>query len=360
MLPRDGERVSGIDVSAVVIARNEQAHIGAVLESVLGNLRDAQASGDCGEGEVLLVDSASTDRTVEIARRHPVKIVQLRPHWPLSAPAARFIGHRVSRGRFLLFVDGDFVLDAGFLRGALPHVRAGAGAVCGVDREHRSDASPLMSLLVSAVGRLAEREPEGVPIGLYSREALERAGGFHPFLRGGEDRETARRMRSLGFRVFRIPVPMGEHHWSDGGPMPLVTYLRSVLTWSYGDGQVARVVLRGKDRNAVLWRYVDLRHIQAYGWAAGLLAGTAALFAFLASPPYWPMSVIAAAALPGAFVAAKARTRLPWRNLLFELHAIPYSLIRHGGFLLGMIRGARPPSAYPTDYLVLQDPGGAR
>ncbi|HKZ47665.1 MAG TPA: glycosyltransferase [Thermoplasmata archaeon] len=348
---------SGIDVSAVVIARNEEARIGAVLESVIANLREAQAAGLCGPAEVLLVDSASTDRTVEIASRVGVRIVQMRREWPLSAPAARHIGLVNARGRRLFFVDGDFVVDRGFVAGALPHLTGDVAAVAGVDREHRAGSSVLMARLVGVVASGAVREPEGVPIGLYRRDALEQVGGFDPFLRGGEDREVARRLRAAGYRVARVPVPMGEHFWTDSDAMSYVTYFRSVANWSFGDGQVARSLVSGRERRVLLGRYFSARFLINHGIGLSLGAALAALFVPLASPGAWPASALAAGALAAGLLAARARLR-SWREVAYALHGVPYSLIRQSGLLLGMVRGARPASDYPRDVLVLRE-GGA-
>ena len=48
-------------LSVVIITYNEEANIGRTLESVKPLVGD-------GKGEIIIVDSGSTDRTVEIAR----------------------------------------------------------------------------------------------------------------------------------------------------------------------------------------------------------------------------------------------------------------------------------------------------
>jgi rhamnosyltransferase len=57
--------------SLVIRAYNEEAHIGRLLEGVQQQtVRDV---------EVILVDSGSTDRTVEIARQFGARVVHIRP-----------------------------------------------------------------------------------------------------------------------------------------------------------------------------------------------------------------------------------------------------------------------------------------
>jgi glycosyltransferase involved in cell wall biosynthesis len=52
-----------VTLSVVIITYNEEANIGRTLESVKPLVSD-------GKGEIIIVDSGSTDRTVEIARSH--------------------------------------------------------------------------------------------------------------------------------------------------------------------------------------------------------------------------------------------------------------------------------------------------
>src|SRR5512140_1055596 len=93
-------------LSIVIIARNEAANIARTIESVL------RAAARWPDAEILLVDSASTDETVEIARRYPINIVRLDPSWFLSVAAGRHIGMHYTRGELILHMDGDMELDS--------------------------------------------------------------------------------------------------------------------------------------------------------------------------------------------------------------------------------------------------------
>ena len=56
-----------MNLSVVIITFNEEANIGRTLASVQPLMAD-------GEGEIIIVDSRSTDRTVEIAKSFGAKV----------------------------------------------------------------------------------------------------------------------------------------------------------------------------------------------------------------------------------------------------------------------------------------------
>ena len=81
-----------VRVSAVVIARNEEGHIAACLESL--------AWAD----ERLVVDSGSTDATVSLARQAGARVVHR--DW-VSFPDQRNVAMEMATGDWVFFVDAD-------------------------------------------------------------------------------------------------------------------------------------------------------------------------------------------------------------------------------------------------------------
>ena len=92
------------NVSIVIKALNEERHIAVAIESAMAALESMRGEVMRGEimGEIILADSASTDRTVEIAANYPIKIVTLRN--PATVPAVPASSSPISTARAILSV----------------------------------------------------------------------------------------------------------------------------------------------------------------------------------------------------------------------------------------------------------------
>lgn len=86
-----------MQLSVVIITYNEEANLGRTLASVAPLVRD-------GQGEIIVVDSGSTDRTVEIAREHGAKVF-LEP-WKGYAAQKNSAIEKAS-GEWILSLDAD-------------------------------------------------------------------------------------------------------------------------------------------------------------------------------------------------------------------------------------------------------------
>src|SRR6195256_2135544 len=86
-----------VTLSVVIITHNEEASIGRALESVT-----PLVSG--GQGEIIVVDSGSTDRTVEIAKSFSAKVYV--EEWKGYA-AQKNSGIDKATGDWILSLDAD-------------------------------------------------------------------------------------------------------------------------------------------------------------------------------------------------------------------------------------------------------------
>lgn len=102
-----------IELSVVVITKNQEWNVARLLESIL------EATSSVESREIILVDSASTDTTTEIASHYPVHVVRLHSNQHLCAAAGRYVGYHQTTDQFVLFVAGDMELCVGWFENAL-------------------------------------------------------------------------------------------------------------------------------------------------------------------------------------------------------------------------------------------------
>ena len=135
--PRQGPQTArdapALTVSIIIKALNEERHIAAAIESALAAIKGIR-------GEVILADSASTDRTIEIARRYPIKIVQMTRIEDRCCGAGAQLGFQYSKGRYIWLVDGDMQMQPGFLASAIQFLEshpdiAGVGGMANYENE---------------------------------------------------------------------------------------------------------------------------------------------------------------------------------------------------------------------------------
>src|SRR5438094_2658981 len=89
-------------LSVVIITHNEEANLPRTLESVKPLVSD-------GKGEIIVVDSGSTDRTVEIAKSFGAKVFI--EEWKGYA-AQKNSGIDKTSGDWILSLDADEELDS--------------------------------------------------------------------------------------------------------------------------------------------------------------------------------------------------------------------------------------------------------
>lgn len=201
----DSFQTSGA-VGAVIIGRNEGARLVACLASFPADVRP-----------LVYVDSGSTDGSVGAARAAGAEVVALDMTVAFTAARARNAGlaRLVATGapEFVQFVDGDCVLQPGWLPAAVAFLKGHpeVGVVCGRRREMRPEAS--------IWNRLCDAEWD-TPVGpakacggdaLMRVTAVEAVGGYDPTLIAGEEPELCVRLRAAGWQVWRIEQEMTLH-----------------------------------------------------------------------------------------------------------------------------------------------------
>jgi len=290
-------------VGVVTIGRNEGERLAHSLAAVVGSA-----------GQVVYVDSGSTDGSIGRADAMGVVVVELDARMPFSAARARNAGFRRWRqlnpqGRYVQFVDGDCEIAAGWLE-------TGAAFL---------DANPGVAVVY---GRLRERHPErsvynllrdmdyDVPTGetrgcggnaLMRADAFEAAGGFRDDLICGEEPELCIRLRAAGWRVWHLDEPMAKH---DAAMTQFGQWWKRAVRAGYG-------VALGADLHGAPPEYHSMRE-----WYRGWLWGLGVPVAVIVLAPWsgfgsllvllvYPLQVVRVA------LRGNRRPRANWWRALF-------------------------------------------
>ena len=283
--------VRSVDVSVVIIGRNEGERLRVCLESV----RAADWSGV--RHDIWYVDSRSSDNSVALAQAAGAQVMVLEDAAPCAAKA-RNLGWQAAAGTFILFLDGDTVLAPGFVRAALAALQdARLCAAWG----HRRESHPTQSVYTRVLD-LDWVYPTGRSLYfggdvLIRRCALEQVQGFDPTLKAGEEPEMCARLRALGWEIEHLDEPMTQHDLA-------VRSLRAYWLRCYRSGiAYAEVAQRMRRMGDVLWQKEavrDFRHGVLYALYPVLLVLT-----FTVAPTL-------GAGLLAAALAVLARTA--WRS----------------------------------------------
>ncbi len=91
---------SRILTSWVIRTKNEERHIGEVLETL--------QKQTCQDFEIIIVDSGSTDKTLEIVKKFPVRLIRIKPE-EFSYSYALNLGISKARGQYIGILSGHSI-----------------------------------------------------------------------------------------------------------------------------------------------------------------------------------------------------------------------------------------------------------
>jgi cellulose synthase/poly-beta-1,6-N-acetylglucosamine synthase-like glycosyltransferase len=196
-------------VSVVIPAYNAEATISECVSRVFESSYEAV--------EVILVDDGSTDETLALAKRFPVRVVRSKGR--LRAAAARNLGARAATGDLLFFIDTDVMLRPDSIERLVGRFGAGdVDAICGVqsaEMRHRGLASQYKNLWMRWTYLRAQGE---VPLFCATAAAIRcsafwQAQGFdlNYTTSSLEDTAFGQKLARLGIRVRVQPDLEVEH-----------------------------------------------------------------------------------------------------------------------------------------------------
>lgn len=192
-------------ISVIVIGRNEGSRLGACLSSVKSALKALSH-------ELIYVDSRSTDDSAALARSHGARCFVLAAE-DTTAGLGRYVGTQEARGEYLLFLDGDMLLQPGFVERAMMKMAAdGYDGACGIREDRYMKNGETVSVSSNYFQCTRERiVPEFGGAIFLKAEALNACGGWSPDTIACEEAELHARLTACGKRIVELPIPMIIH-----------------------------------------------------------------------------------------------------------------------------------------------------
>ena len=244
-LPKDG----AFSFSVIIIGRNESKRLLKCIESVRA------MRGSFPPPEIIYVDSASSDGSSEVAQEVGVRVIKL-PPGDLSAAKGRNAGWKVTPREYILFLDGDTILDPDFVEKAREALKDPIlAAVCG----DRYEMFPNKNFFHRACD-LEWRSPYGEVeyFGgdvLIRRKVLEEVGGYNESLKAGEEPEMCGRIRQKKYKILHLNLPMTAH---DLNMLTWGQYWRRAMRSGYA---YAEVTDRFPGSAPASWKHVPRRNV---------------------------------------------------------------------------------------------------
>lgn len=328
-----------VTVSVIIKTLNEEKKIAATIESALA------AVAPLG-GEVVVADSGSRDRTVEIAASYGVVVAQIEPPARPSCGIGPQLGYQYSRQPFLCLLDGDMILDPDFLPAALDFM-AQNPAVAGVTG-HVEEMAVSNLEFARRVGRVAPEYSTGAIDrmnggGLYRRAAIEQVGYLSDRnLHGYEEFDLGARLRSAGWALHRLDRRFVSHYGhTENSYRLLVRRWRS--KYLFGIGELLRASL-GRPYFFALFRELPELKLWAviYLWWGLSLA----ILVFL------PDKAVALAVVAALLAAAVALMSVRKGGLSMGLYTVVAWFFHAAALPVGFLRPRREPAAPVESRLV--------
>src|ERR1700678_3441361 len=310
-------------LSIVIIGRNEGERLTRCLQSV------GLAHGVGDRAELIYVDSASSDESPEAAGNFGAQVIVLHGGFQTAA-RARNAGWKKASAPYILFLDGDTILNPHFIQTALKVLESddSIAAVWGHRRELYPERSIYNRVLdLDWIYPAGNTDFCGGDV-LMRRSALAQAEGYDPGLIAGEEPELCRRLLALGYRIVHIDAPMTRH---DLNMTRFSQYWRRAMRAGYAYSEVSNRFHGSADP---MWLQESRGNVHRGSfWIAWLVAG----LVLLVLRSVWILPWLALLIALPVRSAWKARSRAPGQRTLLLLYGF-HSQLQQIPILVGQLR----------------------
>jgi glycosyltransferase involved in cell wall biosynthesis len=329
-------------ISIIIISKNEEKNIEKAIVSAIKALENFI------EYEIIVSDSASTDRTIEIAKKYPVNIVQLKSNWFHSPAAGEYIGFHYSTGSYVCFLGSDMELCSEWLKVALEYLKdeqvVGISGRIDTSFYSKNCSKIVQNRILNSFELLKTGEVSilGGPA-MFKSDILNQVGCYHPFLKAGEEAELSYRIISKGYKLLRLDIPMVHHNMEC---VSFKNYIHKYL-WNY-------VIEVGKSI-----RYTFRTNKTIFSMRANTIISTVVVNCYLVFFIFslvfflkgisFPLYIALIGYLLLFFLSIKAR-----KNIVDACFSILIVHIRAVAMGLGFLKNIPDIEDYPTDYTIVK------
>lgn len=319
-------------VSIIIKALNEERHIAAAIESALTALPD-------GQGEVILSDSGSTDRTIEIARQYPIEIVQIAAPAQPSCGLGPQLGYQYSKMPYVCLMDGDTELAPDFIAEGMkylnnnPHTAGVTGHVMERNTDHLEYVRRgLRKTAYKAVGAI-DRINCG---GLYRRTAIQDVGYLSDRnLHSYEEYDLGVRLRTKGWSLFRLDRRFVYHTGHKVNAYKLLLK-RWQSKYSRGIGELLRSAIGKPHFKTIFAELSELRlWMMVYAWIGIMLL-------ILVIAPNITVAILIDLAMIAAVIAMMS---VKHRSLSIGLYSVTAWFVHVAALPFGFFSARKDPAA---------------
>jgi glycosyltransferase involved in cell wall biosynthesis len=216
-------------VSIVIPTYNAERFMPALLDSVFRNKIDNM--------EVIIVDDCSKDDTVKIAKKYPVRLIELKKN---GGPArARNIGAEAAKGDIIFFLDSDVIVLDGSIQEVKDYFEKNPDAkcvigVCSTEPLNRGFVPSYMAMFeyIHLIGLRYRRVSVFAPrCGAIKKDFFLAIGGYDENYKGAdvEDFELARRINKTD-GIILDPKILVRHQFANFR-QALRIYFRRTVMW---------------------------------------------------------------------------------------------------------------------------------
>lgn len=214
-------------VSIIVPVFNEEAHVAKCLDSLL------KIEYPENKLEIMVIDNGSTDSSAEIVRTYPVQYTLLPG---VKVGAVRNKGAEIASGSIFVFIDGDCVVDPGWLKRAISILTCeNMDAVGGLAGLRNNPNWIEANWILEQPGNpfVYQKTLVGACM-IISKSAFNAIGGFNEVMSAGEDSDLSSKLTAGGFS-YTISPKLNVVHY--GFPITIQDFLLRQM-WhssSYGE-----------------------------------------------------------------------------------------------------------------------------